>query len=173
MIYCNGFAVTWHEPGVNYNSSNRCSWILALCGHCDQVVWLDLLCFCNRSRMRNYLNQGTLTLFWRGKYQYGWPPCPYWLGISCFKTSWEFFFHFQNNLVLTGKYKEVNRTDTSPLNKVSVPWFNSLVVLRSLVLVSIQWPFWKSTINVKDKILWNWCLFWTTKDWWAPVAAQR
>ena len=33
----------------------------------------------------------------------------------------KFFFHFQNNLVLTGKYKEVNRTDTSPLNKVRVP----------------------------------------------------
>ena len=27
--------------------------------------------------------------------------------------SW-FFFHFQNNLVLTGKDKEVNHTDTSP-----------------------------------------------------------
>ena len=64
----------------------------------------------------------TLILFLKGD-QYGWPPCPYWLGISCFKTSWEFFFHFQANLALIGKDKEVNRTETFPFRiKVSVPW---------------------------------------------------
>ena len=36
-----------------------------------------------------------LTLILKGKYQCGWPPCPYWLGINCFKKSWEFFFIFK------------------------------------------------------------------------------
>ena len=36
------------------------------------------------------------------------------------------FFYFQNNLVLTGKDKEVNRNDTSLFRiKVSVPWLST------------------------------------------------
>ena len=40
-----------------------------------------------------------------------------------FQDELKFFFHFQNNLVLTGKDEEVNRTDTSPFRiKVSLHW---------------------------------------------------
>ena len=39
-----------------------------------------------------------------------------------FQDKLRFFFHFQNKLVLAGKDKAVNRTDTSPFRiKVSVP----------------------------------------------------
>ena len=33
---------------------------------------------------------------WKGKYQYGWPPCHYWLGIYCI-ASWFFFKSKQPN----------------------------------------------------------------------------
>ena len=36
------------------------------------------------------------------------------------------FFQFQNNLIVTSKYKEVRRTDTNPFR---LPWLNSLIVL--------------------------------------------
>ena len=46
-----------------------------------------------------------------------------WLGISYFKTSWDFFVHFQNNLALTCKDEEVNQTDNSPFRfKMIIPW---------------------------------------------------
>ena len=32
------------------------------------------------------------------------------LEIGCIKKSLQFFFHFQNNLILTGKDEEVSRT---------------------------------------------------------------
>ena len=37
-----------------------------------------------------------------------------------FQDELKFFFHFQNDLILTSKFKEVNHTDTSPFR---VPWF--------------------------------------------------
>ena len=57
--------------------------------------------------------------------QYGWPPRTYYLGIGCIKKSWETFFHFQNNQILTSKEEEVSRSNTSPF--FLVPWPDPLV----------------------------------------------
>ena len=52
-------------------------------------------------RVREHMSNGSMWVlvcgceFRRVKYQYGWPPCPYWLGISSFNTNWEFFFIFK------------------------------------------------------------------------------
>ena len=69
----------------------------------------------------------------RRKYQYGWPPYPNWLGISCLKTSSD-FFHFLNNIILTSKNKEVN---CSPFRiKVSIPWVRYRSILLAFNLLS-------------------------------------
>ena len=77
--------------------------------------------------------------FWRGKDQFGWPPRTYWLGIGCIKKSWEFVFHFQNNLILTSKDEETSRTP--PSLKVRVPW--ALSSINKALDVS-TYPEWKN-----------------------------
>ena len=82
------------------------------------------------------LRQGTLTLILKGE--------SYLLVIVLvwnllFQDNLGIFFHFQNNLVLTSKDMEVNRTDTCPFRiKVSVPCLNLISLLLSSSWVSEQ-----------------------------------
>ena len=57
---------------------------------------------------------------WRGKCQYSWPLCTYWLGLGCFQIEKKIIME-QCSRFLTIKYKEVSRTDTSPFRR---RWLN-------------------------------------------------
>ena len=63
-------------------------------------------------------DQGTLTLILKGEVSVRLTSLYLLVRNQLFQDKLIFFFHFQNNLVLTGKDKEVNRTDT---------WFDTLI----------------------------------------------
>ena len=76
------------------------------------------------------LAQGTHTLILKGKYPYGWPPHPCWLGLCCFEIGEKCFIQ-RCSWFLTSKDKEVSHTDTSPFwIKVSLPWARSCRTLN-------------------------------------------
>ena len=69
------------------------------------------------------LRQGMLTLILKGEVLVRQTSLYLLARNQLFQDNLRYFFHFQNNLVLTGKDEEVNCTDTSPFRiKVSVPY---------------------------------------------------
>ena len=69
------------------------------------------------------IRQGTLILILEGEVSVRLTSLSLLVRNELFQDKQGIFFHFQNNLVLTVKDKEVNRADTSPFTiKVSVPW---------------------------------------------------
>ena len=118
-----------HFVGGSHHNDSRGSWVRILGDLTDLDLERLVHSFCLRLSSAQATQKRlirVLSPLKKGKYQYGWPPCPLLLGFGCFENEKK-FLAFLMQPIPNSMYEEVSRTDTYPLRiKMSIPWVNLL-----------------------------------------------